>query len=93
MLNDYEALSRTATGIRRLPINDFDLAAITHDVNKWQSHGKFAMYDITSLNSHARDWCDIFGYQLPKWRLRVRPSSHGIRVAVSAKPALTSMGL
>ena len=33
MLNDYGTLPPTEIGIRRLPINDFDVAAITHDVN------------------------------------------------------------
>ena len=47
MLNDYGALPPTEVGIRRLSISDFDLAAITHDVDNWQSHGKFGAYDIT----------------------------------------------
>ena len=45
--NDYGTLPATPVGIRRLNINDFDLAAITLDVDNWQSHGKLASYDIT----------------------------------------------
>ncbi len=33
--------------MQRLPINDYDLSAITNEVNKWQSHGKFASYDVS----------------------------------------------
>ena len=47
MLNDFGTLPHTPISIRRLPINDFDVAAIHHDVDNWQSHGKFASYDIT----------------------------------------------
>ncbi len=32
-------------------VNDFDLAAITNEVNKWQSHGKYASYDISRRDS------------------------------------------
>ena len=48
MTSDYGTPPATPAGIRRLSINDFDLAAITHDVDNWQSHGKFASYDITA---------------------------------------------
>ena len=57
MLNDYGTLPPTEIGIRRLPINDFDLAAITHDVNNWQSHGKFAAYDIAERRQGVARVC------------------------------------
>ena len=47
MSTDHTPLPITPDGIQRLPISDFDLSAITHDVEKWQTHGKFASYDIT----------------------------------------------
>ena len=47
MLNHYETIPTTPAGIQRLNINDFDLAAITNEVNDWKSHGKFASYDIS----------------------------------------------
>ena len=44
---DPQELPPTPEGVSRLRINDFDLAAITHDVDNWRSHGKFASYDIS----------------------------------------------
>ena len=33
--------------IQHLSINEYDLAAITNEVNNWKSHGKYASYDIS----------------------------------------------
>ena len=32
--------------VYRLRVNDFDLSGISNEVNKWQSHGKYASYDV-----------------------------------------------
>ncbi len=42
-----------------LRINDFDLSGITNEVNKWQDHGKYASYDISTRNSgKAKMWLE-----------------------------------
>ena len=46
MPKDYATLPPTPAGIRRLKINRFDLAAITHDVDNWRSHGRYASCDL-----------------------------------------------
>ena len=33
------------------PINDYDLAAITNEVNEWKKYGKYGDYDISSKAS------------------------------------------
>ena len=47
MPTEYGTLPPTPAGIRRLEINGFDLAAITHDVDDWLSHGKYASCDTS----------------------------------------------